>query len=100
MSKVINITDKLSKDKPTLVVGDKEYEVNDSMEVVLKFEELASELTIENMEKAITLALGKDAVKDMKILKMSLQNFKVYMIAILAAMQDISYEEAEARFPK
>lgn len=100
MAKVINITDKLSLDKPKIVLGEKTYEVNDSMETVLKFQELAQNSTTDNMEAAIKLSLGDKAAKELNIKKMSIQNFRVLTIAILAAMQNIEYEEAEARFQK
>ena len=100
MAKVINITDKLSSEKPKIVLGEKTYEVNDSMETVLKFQELAQNSTTDNMEAAIKLSLGDKAAKELNIKKMSIQNFRVLTIAILAAMQNIEYEEAEARFQK
>lgn len=100
MAKVINITDKLSLERPTIVIGENSYPVNDSMETVLKFQELALDATVENMEKAIKLALGDAASKELNIKKMSIPNFKVLSTAILAAMQNIEYEEAESRFRK
>ena len=99
-SKVINITDKLSDEKPVIVAGEKEYEVNASMETVLKFEELAAESTAESFKSAFNIALGEEATKELKLTKMSLANMKVWMIAIMAAMQGMEYEEAEARFRK
>jgi hypothetical protein len=98
MAKIINITNKLSNEKALVVIGDEKYFVNDSMEAVLKFEELATDSSLPNLNKAIELALGKQAVKELEINKMSILNFKVITTAILAAMQDITYEEAEARF--
>lgn len=98
MAKVINITDKFSSEQPKIILGDKEYPVNDSMETVLKFEELTNESSMNSMKKAIELSLGKDAAKDLKMEKMSINNFKVLVIAILAAMQGVEYDEAAARF--
>lgn len=97
MSKVINITDRLSDDKPTIKLGDKEYEVNDSMETVFKFEELASQGN-KGMLQAMQMALGDKAYKELKLEKMSVSNFKVMVTALMAAMQGSTYEEAEARF--
>ena len=95
---VINITDKLSMDKPKIRVGDKEYEVNNDMETVLKFEELASTSKGESMMKAVELAIGSKAAKGLGMSKMPVPNFKVLTVAILACMQGITYDEAEARF--
>ena len=100
MAKIINISDKLSKDKPVITIGDKSYEVNDSMANVMKFEELAADSKSESMLKAIELSLGAEAAEEIGIKDMSITNFKVIITAILAAMQDVTYEEAEARFPK
>lgn len=99
MSKVINITDKLSSEKPSITIGDKSYEINDSMETVFKFEELASTGNKGALD-AIKMALGEKAYKELKVEKMSVANFKVLMIALLAAMQGLTYEEAEARFQR
>lgn len=95
---VINITDKLTYEKPKLQIGEKEYEVNNSMETMLKFEELMSNSTLANMEKAISVTLGEKAVKELDIIKMSMDNFRVISIAIMAAIQGISYEDADTRF--
>ena len=98
MAKIINISDKLSKDKPKIKLGEKLYVVNDSMATVLEFEELATLGTSDSMMKAIELSLGKEAVEELDIKNMSISNFRVITTAILAAMQDLTYEEAESRF--
>lgn len=100
MSKVVNITDKLSKEKPVIQIGEKLYTVNDGMDTVLKFEELASTNTVENIQSALELALGKEAVAEIGTQTMSVSNFQVLIIAILAAMQGLDYDEAEKRFRK
>ena len=98
MAKIINISDKLSKDKPKIKIGEKIYPVNDSMATVLEFEELATLGTSDSMMKAIELSLGKEAMAELDMISMSIGNFKVMTTAILAAMQDLTYDEAEARF--
>lgn len=98
MGQIINITEKLSSSKPKIVIGEKEYEVNHDIETVLKFEELAVVATGENMVKAIEISMGKEAAKELNVKKMSVPNFKVLTVALLAAMQGISYDEAEKRF--
>jgi len=98
LAKLINISDRLSKGKPKIQIGEKQYEINDSMSNVIKFEELASASTSESMLKAIELSLGKAAVKEIGVQDWSISNFKILITAILAAMQDMEYEEAEKRF--
>jgi hypothetical protein len=100
MSKVINITDKLSNEKPSIQIGDKIYQINDSVETVLKFEELMSIGTSEALVEAISTSLGKESLKEISLKKMSIDNFKVLTIAITASVQGIEYEEAAARFQK
>lgn len=100
MAKIINITDKLTLDKPKLEINGKQYEVNDGMATVMKFEELANDSSTQNMMKAIEITLGPDAVKELNVGNMSVKNFRVLTIAIMAAMQNMDYEEAEARFSR
>ena len=98
MAKIINISDKLSLEKPKLVVGDKIYTVKDGMDTVMKFEELAAASTADSLTQAIEISLGKEAADELDIKSWSLANFKVLTIAILAAMQGIEYDEAASRF--
>ena len=99
MSKVINITDKLSLERPRIQIGDKSYEVDNSIETVFKFQELSAQGgNEESMTKAITLAIGEEAANELNITQMSIANYKVLTIAILAAMQELEYEEIESTF--
>ena len=100
MSKIVNITDKLNNDKPQIKIGEEYYQVNDGMETVIKFEELIADSSVEKLTKAVEISLGDEAAKKLKVRTWSIGNFKVLTIAILAAMQGIDYEEAEARFRK
>jgi hypothetical protein len=100
LAKIINITDRLSTEKPSIIIGEKSYSVNDGMDNVLKFEELAGASTMDSMTQALELSLGKEVVEELGVKSWSINNFKVLTTAILAAMQGIEYEEAEARFPQ
>lgn len=93
---VINITDRISLDKPRIQIGEETYEVNDTMECVLKFQELAS--SEDSMKMALELALGKQALKKLDFDKMRVTNYKVLITAVMAAMQGMTFEEADARF--
>ena len=99
MAKIINITDKLSNVKPVIIIGEKSYPVEDGMDVVMKFEELAAKSTSDALKESIVLTLGKEAVEELNVSSWSLENFKVLTIAILAAVQGVEYEEAASRFP-
>lgn len=101
MAKIINISDKLSLDKPVIQVGEKTYTVNDSLETVMKFEESYSDGgDTQSMLECMKIALGAKAYAEMKFEKMSFRNIQVWFFAVMAAMQDLTYEEVEARFRK
>ena len=98
MAKIINISDKLSYDKPCIQVGDKTYRVNDSLETVLKFEEVYGDGDTHSMLECMKLAIGAEAYAEMEFEKLSFKNIQVWFLAIMAAMQDMTYEEVESRF--
>ena len=98
MAKIINISDKLSFEKPCIQVGDKTYTVNDSLETVLKFEEVYGDGDTQSMLEGMKVALGAEAYAEMAVEKMSFKNIQVLFLAVMAAMQDMTYEDVEARF--
>lgn len=98
MANKINITDKLSFEKPTIVIENDTFEVNDSADTMFKFQELALQGTKDSLEKAIGIALGEEGAKKIDLGKWSMKNLKILIIAIMAAISGISYEEAEERF--
>lgn len=100
MNKIINISDKLNSDKPSIQIGDKVYPVNDGMATVIQFEELAVTQTADSLNQAMVIALGQEAVDEIGIKNISLSNFKVITIAILACMQGTEYDEAATKFPR
>ena len=100
MAKIINISDKLSFGKPCIQVGDKTYTVNDSLETVMKFEEVLGDGDTASMVECLKVALGDEACEELNFNKMSFHNLQVWFLAINAAMQDMTYEETENRFHK
>jgi hypothetical protein len=100
MAKIINISDKLSLEKPVIQVGEKTYVVNDSLETVMKFEEQYGDGDIQGMLECMKVALGAEAYDEMSFEKMSFRNIQVWFFAVMAAMQDMPYEEIESRFHK
>lgn len=99
MAKIINISDKLSSEKPNIQVGDKVYPVNDSLETVMKFEEMyESGSDSQSMLECLKLALGSKAYTELKFEKSSFKNIQVWFLAVMACMQDMEYSEVEARF--
>ena len=98
MATRISISSRLKKEKPVIEIDGVDYEVSDTMTTVLEFEDLIENMSTENAVKAIEIALGKQAAKEIGIKEMRLENFKILVTAILACMQGIEYEEAERRF--
>lgn len=99
MAKIINISDKLSSEKPCIQVGDKTYTVNDSLEAVLKFEEAyGDDGDMQSMLECMKVALGNEAYEALEVEKMSFKNIQVWFFAIMAAMQDEDYDVVESRF--
>ncbi|RED34673.1 hypothetical protein [Paenibacillus sp. VMFN-D1] len=94
----INITDKFSKDKPSIQIGEKKYPVNNSVEAVMKFEEMAGDGSIKALLSSIEEILGKEAFAEIGVMKLPVSDVKVLMLGVMAAMQDLPYEEAAARF--
>ena len=100
MAKIINISDKLSQEKPVIQVGNKTYSVNDSLTTVLKFEEAYGDGDITSMLECMKIALCEEAYDELSFTSMSFNNIKVWFLAVMAALQDVAYEELEARFQK
>lgn len=103
-AQVVDITEKLCLDKPSIKIGDKTYEVDNTIEAVLQYQTSretnpeGDENNIESLKSSLRIALGAKAVKELNIDKMSFQAYQVLMIGVAAAMQGVSYEEAEERF--
>lgn len=100
MAKIINISDKLSLEKPVIQVGEKQYVVDDSLATVLKFEEQSDVGDTQGMLESMKVALGEAAYEELSFETMSFKNIQVWFFAVMAAMQDVDYEELEARFRK
>lgn len=100
MAKIINISDKLSFEKPCIQVGEKTYTVNDSLKTVMKFEEVYGDGDIQSMLECLKVALGEAAYDELQFEEMSFKNIQVWFLAINSAMQGWTYEETEARFHK
>lgn len=100
MATLIDITGKLKYEQKFIKLGDKSYKVDDSKNTVTKVMALfnggGSEL--EQMEKALSLLLGKEAFKDIEAMNLSMEDYKVPFIAVMACVTGKTYEQAEADF--
>ncbi|MEK3796113.1 hypothetical protein MKX42_30690 [Paenibacillus sp. FSL R7-0204] len=99
MSKVINISDKFAvEEKGQIKIKGKVYEVEKSVEAVMRFEEVAEAGSVKSLLAAIEGALGAEACEEIGAKKLGLTNTKVLVAGLMAVMQDITYEEATQRF--
>lgn len=102
MSKVIDISAKLTNKRPVLKLSeDKIYEIDDRKNTVIQFEQLVQNDDLsdaETMEKMVEMMLGKEAAEEINDLDLSMVAYQSIMIAITAAISGEEYEAAERRF--
>ena len=104
MSKVIDISAKLTNERPKLKLSeDKIYEIDDRKNTILKMNQKMKNADLDDVEfidEMIAMLLGKEAAKEIDKMNLSISAYKHIMIAIIAAVTGEEYEEAEARFRK
>ena len=93
----IDISSKLSHEPQTITIAEgKTYEVDCGAETMLKAQDLfKKDDSLDGLFKAIELLLGKEALEEMKV---KVADLKVIIIAIMAQVNEITYEEMEKRF--
>mgnify|MGYP004508869429 FL=1 len=96
----IDISSKLSHEPQTItIVEGKTYEVDCGAETMLKAQDLfKKDDSLDGLFKAIELLLGKEALEEIKEMKVKVADLKVIIIAIMAQVNEITYEEMEKRF--
>lgn len=103
MANSIDISAKLKKEPIKIkLTEDKEYTVDNSAEtfVIVQDKLKDKEFSIEIMYEVIEILMGKDALKEIKDMKLSVNGIESVIIGLMAAINEISYEEMEKRFPK
>lgn len=105
MAHVIDITSKLEAAKPVIKIGNKEYEVNDDKNTVLKMQQgllSEDEDSFNQMVAALEALFGKDKLKEIEQdnpgITKRVSLIQVLFKSILAAVEGVSYEVVEARF--
>ena len=99
MSTLIDITNKIKNEEKFIKLYDKTYKVDDSKNTVLKVMSiLEKEGEAVAMDKAIELILGKEAKKYIDSLNVSVQDYQVPFIAVMACVNNVSYEAMEEQF--
>lgn len=98
----LNITDKLGIEKQEITIAEgKTYTVNCGAKTMLKAQEIfKKDNSFDAMFEVIELLLGKKAKKDIYEMDITVKQLQVVIIAIMAQVNEVSYEEMEQRFQK
>jgi len=104
MSKMIDISAKLTNERPKLKLAeDKIYEIDDRKNTVLQLNQKMQQADLEDLtfiDELIKMMLGEEAAKEIDEMDLSLSAYQNIMVAIVAAVTGESFEVAEARFRK
>lgn len=96
----LDISLKLGHEKQEITIAEgKTYEVDCSAETMLKAQDIfKKDDSLEGLFTAIKLLLGAKAEKDIRAMKLTVNGLKTVIIAIMAQVNEVSYEEMEKRF--
>lgn len=98
---MIDISNRLTNQKPKIKLAEgKEYKINNSKNTMLLInqEMQNNKNELEAMDKAVKLALGEEAFKEIESMELSFADYKVLFIGIMAGVSDQSYEDVEKNF--
>lgn len=101
-AKIYNITDKLNSEKPKIVIGEKEYEVDNGLMATAKsLDVMSGDFKVpDSIDSVIEIHLGKKAVNDIREIGLSFADYQVVFYAVVAAAQGVEYDEIAQRFQK
>ncbi|MCI8411932.1 MAG: hypothetical protein HFJ40_05835 [Clostridia bacterium] len=96
----LDISSKLGHEKQEITIAEgKTYEVDCSAETMLKAQDIfKKDDSLEGLFMAIKLLIGAKAEKDIRAMKLTVNGLKTVIIAIMAQVNEVSYEEMEKRF--
>lgn len=98
MAKTIDITSRLTNERPVLKMGEgKEYRIDNRKNTVLAIQ-AKMDAGDGSLDEVLELALGKEAVKEINESDISFADYQVILIAALAGAMNEDYEVIEARF--
>lgn len=99
MAKTIDITSRLTNERPSLKLGEgKEYQIDNRKNTVLAIQTKMDEGDGSNMDEVLEMMLGTEAVKEINESDISFADYQVIFIAALAGAMGEDYEAVEARF--
>lgn len=99
----MDLSSKLKKEKPTLKLAEGvEFEVDNSADTYLLVQDKIKDkdFSIDVMYDMIEILMGKEALDKIKEMKLTIKGLISIVIGMSALVNEISYEEMEARFPK
>ncbi len=96
----LDISSKLGHEKQEITIAEgKTYEVDCSAETMLKAQDIfKKDDSLEGLFTAIKLLIGAKAEKEIRAMKLTVNGLKTVVIAIMAQVNEVSYEEMEKRF--
>lgn len=99
---ILNITDKLGMEEQKITIAEgKTYTVNCRAKAMIKVQEaFKKDNSFEGLFDAIELFLGKKARKEIYDMDLTIKQLQTVVIAIMAQVNEISYEEMADRFQK
>lgn len=102
MAKVIDISSKLTSERPKLKLAEgKEFEIDNRKNTVLIVEEKLRSTNLEEIrqvDEVLELLLGKDAVKEINKMDLTFADYQTIFIAVMAGASNEDFEVVEARF--
>lgn len=97
----IDISSKLGKEKQTIKLAEgKVFEVDTSADTYLIVQEKIGKenFSISSMYEMIEILMGKEALQEIKNMKLTVNGLKEVVIAISAIVSEVEFEEMEKRF--
>lgn len=100
MSKVIDISGKLSREPIFINIGDNlTFKVDDRKNTIMEVLQLVDGSNDPSyMDEVVKKLLGKEAFKQIEALELSLNDYTVIFKALMAIVSGTSYEEFDKRF--
>lgn len=104
MGKVIDISGKLTNERPVLKLAeDKVYEIDDRKNTIVILNQKIQNADMSDLkaiDEMIQITLGEMAAKEIDEMDLSLSDYQIIMVAIMAAITGEEFEIAEDRFLK
>lgn len=97
----IDISSKLGKEKQTIKLAEgKVFEVDTSADTYLIVQEKIGkeDFSISSMYEMIEILMGKEALQEIKDMKLTVNGLKEVVVAISAIVSEVDFEEMEKRF--